>query len=123
MTPTAGKLNRRVTYQDLTDGAPNALGQVPDVWSTVATVWAEVRSPSGRELLNAGQYTAIVTDVITVRRARGWFPKPTGRFLVSSPVYDATPRTLNVVSATDPDSGREWVVCMCLEQTTPAAAD
>src|SRR4051794_33786814 len=112
----AGSLNRRVQYQEPTDSAPDALLDTSETWVTVATVWAEVRTPTGRELLSAGQLQSVVSHVVTVRRARAWFPKATGRFLFTTPAYNATPRAFNVLAAFDPDEGNAWVVCFCAEK-------
>jgi head-tail adaptor len=118
-SPCAGQLNRRLVYEEPADGTPDTFGQVPETFATVATVWASVRTPTGRELLNAGQLQAVVSHSVTVRRARGWFPKATGRFVYSSPAYNATNRALNVVAAFDPDEGNQWVTCLCAEKTEP----
>ena len=115
-----GDLNRRVSYEEPSDGTPDALGQVPDVWELVATVWAQIRTPTGRELVNAEQLEGVVSHVITVRRASAWFPKPTGRFVYSSPVYNPTPRVFNFVAAFDPDEGNTWVSCLVTELAQPA---
>lgn len=117
-----GRLNRRLVYQEPADGATDPLNQVAEAWTTVATVWGELRAPTGKELVNAGQLQSAISHTITVRRARGWFPSPSGRFLYSSPSWNTTPRVFNVVAAFDPDEGNTWVSVLATEQTAPAEA-
>lgn len=113
--PTIGELDRLLAYQEPGDGVPDPLGQVAEAWATVATVWARKRSPTGRELTNAGQLTAVVDHVVTVRRAAGWLPKATGRFIQSASALDPAPVALNVVASFDPDGTRRFVSCLCTE--------
>jgi SPP1 family predicted phage head-tail adaptor len=60
----AGKMDRRVTIQSNTTSR-NSYGEETDSWSTLATVWAEVRHLRGDEKFLA---KAVTTEkVITVR--------------------------------------------------------
>ena len=50
----AGNLRHRVTIQSPIN-TRTASGGTTQAWSTVATVWAEVRSESGSELIKSGR--------------------------------------------------------------------
>lgn len=62
----AGLLKSRVQVQQLVETA-DRLGQLVPSWQTVATIWALVRSPTGRELFHAEQTKAVLSHVIECR--------------------------------------------------------
>jgi len=49
----AGKLDREVTLQKRS-ASQDAFGAPVETWSTLATVWAEVREERGREFFSGG---------------------------------------------------------------------
>lgn len=59
-----GKLNRRITIQSRTTTQDGA-GQPVETWSDVATVWADIRNPSG--LSFAGETIKAGVEASTVR--------------------------------------------------------
>lgn len=61
-----GQLRERVTVQQFTE-TRNGIGAAVKSWSDVAEVWAEVRTPSGRELMAAAQMHSVLTHMITIR--------------------------------------------------------
>lgn len=63
-------LNSRVTICQRAAGT-DALGQPIETWATVATVWAEIRHPSGVEQIKAGAEVSTVLASIRVRRRAG----------------------------------------------------
>jgi SPP1 family predicted phage head-tail adaptor len=63
---SAGRLDRRITLQQKTITRGN-LGGHQEVWTDVATVWAEVRELSGREIFNAKAVGSSATRMITLR--------------------------------------------------------
>lgn len=63
----AGKLNRRVTIKQLTDGQ-DEIGQPVQTWADVAAVWAHVRHLSGVETIKADADTSSVKASIRIRR-------------------------------------------------------
>lgn len=69
----AGKLKHRVTLQTCAPGQ-DAAGQPSGAWSTVATVWAEVRDISGREYIGAGGVANQVQTRIFIRRRADTVP-------------------------------------------------
>lgn len=63
----AGQLNRRVTIQQLVAGQ-DEIGQPVQTWSTLATVWADVRYLNGLETIKADATTSIAKASIRIRR-------------------------------------------------------
>lgn len=63
-------LNSRITILQRQPGQ-DALGQPTEVWTTVATVWGEIRHPSGVEALRADAQVSVVKASIKVRRQAG----------------------------------------------------
>jgi SPP1 family predicted phage head-tail adaptor len=63
----AGKLNRRVTIQQL-DAGRDALGQPVQTWSDVATVWANILLKNGAQTLKADANVSIVQASVRIRR-------------------------------------------------------
>lgn len=62
----AGQLNSRVSIQTRAAGQ-DALGQPSETWTTLATVWANIRHPSGSEAIRADAQASIVRASIRVR--------------------------------------------------------
>lgn len=115
----AGKLNRRLIYQEPGDGTPDSLGQTPEVWTQVAKPWAEIRTPTGSEVYKAEQLSAVLSHVITIRRPRSWFPRAIGRFVYQTSSYNPVARIFNVTAAFDPDESNTWVSCLTIERPFP----
>ncbi len=62
----AGGLHRRVIIQK-TEDHRDPSGQVIHVWSDLATVWAEIKGISGRELMSSGAVFSEATIRIWMR--------------------------------------------------------
>lgn len=62
----AGMLNSRVSIQARAAGQ-DAIGQPSETWATLATVWANIRHPSGSEAIRADAQASIVRASIRVR--------------------------------------------------------
>ncbi|GAB3763483.1 hypothetical protein GCM10028796_17050 [Ramlibacter monticola] len=63
----AGTLNRQVTIQQ-PGATQDELGQpIPGDWTTLATVWANIRHLNGLETVKAGAETATVRASIRIR--------------------------------------------------------
>lgn len=62
----AGKLNCQVALLQLVD-AQDALGQPGQTWTTLATVWANIRHLSGLETIQGGAQTAVGVASIRIR--------------------------------------------------------
>jgi SPP1 family predicted phage head-tail adaptor len=61
-----GSLNRQVTIQS-PPTAEDALGQPTGSWTTVATVWANVRALNGLETIKGGAETSVAKASIRIR--------------------------------------------------------
>ena len=68
-----GALNSLITVRQRVAGSA-ADGQPLDTWSTVASIWGEIRHPSGLEHIRAGVQTSVVRASIRVRRRGGITP-------------------------------------------------
>lgn len=66
----AGSLRDRVTIKS-PPTAQDAAGQPTGSWSTVATVWADVRHPGGLEQIKAGAETSVVKASVRIRHMDG----------------------------------------------------
>jgi SPP1 family predicted phage head-tail adaptor len=66
MSLIIGRLNRRITLQQRT-ATQDALGQPLDTWSDVATLWADIRHPSGIETVKSAADVSIVKASIRIR--------------------------------------------------------
>lgn len=62
-----GKLNRRVVIKYLGSGQ-DAAGQPVLTWSTLATVWADIRFSSGVEAVKGGQDVSVARCSVRIRR-------------------------------------------------------
>jgi SPP1 family predicted phage head-tail adaptor len=61
-----GKLNRRVTIKSL-GTTQDALGEIVQTWSDLATVWASITDLTGKEFIAAGSTQNSVTTKIGIR--------------------------------------------------------
>lgn len=62
----AGRLNQRITIQSRS-ATRDALGQPVETWSDVASLWADIRFPSGMEVVKGGAEVSIVKASIRIR--------------------------------------------------------
>lgn len=107
-----GKQRWRVQLQQATITRA-AYNQAIPGWSTVATLWAGIRTPYGREQANAVQMKAELTHVVTIR----WpgvenTVDPKMRFLYGS-------RILNILWINNLDERNRQLDCYCQELVSP----
>lgn len=98
------RLRQRVTLQEPTMPTD---GTVEPSFSDSETVWAEVLPKRGKESTQDRQVQGIVTWEVTMRNPVASVD-PTWRITWGS-------RTLNIVSAYDPDQLGQVLVCECQE--------
>ena len=107
----AGKLGRRVTFQQPTNAVDDYGQPVPGSFDDVATVWAAIRPTGSSERLAASQMQSGQTHVITVRYAAS-IAAATGAWRI---VYGA--RAFGIVGLPRcPDERREWLIFDCTER-------
>lgn len=84
----AGKLRRRLTLQQLAAGSPQdkPTGEPDEAWSSVVTVWGEVRKLRGIAAFTAAQQQAGIEVEIEVRYRAGVVARM--RWLDGSTIYD-----------------------------------
>jgi len=103
-----GKLNRRITIQQLPDNVDQFNTPEPDtVWRDVARVWAAVEPLSGREYIILQNVSAEVTTRIKMRYRPGI--KPDMRVLYAGRVYD-------IHAVLDIEEAHKEMHLMCVER-------
>lgn len=116
----SSKLNRRIVYQVPNDAASaNKLNQKPRTYVAVATVSAQIRTPSGREIWHAQQLQALLSHVIVARYQSGFQYNPRGRFLYQTPTFNTTPRYFNITWVANVDEGNREVLMYTTEVASP----
>ena len=105
MTLRAGKLRHQVVIQ-AQDTTQDSYGDAVRSWEDVATVWAEVRPLSGRELWAAQQTQATTTHQVVLRYLDG---------VTSSCRVKYGTRLLGIDAVLNPDERNERLVLLCTE--------
>lgn len=106
----AGKLRHRLRIESETE-ARDAVGGVTRSWSTVATVWGEVRSPRGAEELRVHTVQEVGVRVIEIR----YRSDVTTHHRLVHVEAGADAAIYNVKSAVDPDGRRRRLLIECTE--------
>lgn len=102
----AGQLRHRVALEKRS--TTNTLGQVTESWGTEAVLWAQVTPLSGRELERARMVVADATHEVTIRFRERVTARD--RFIHDN-------RELNIESVRNIDERKQWLVCICVEQS------
>ena len=66
MIVSAARLDQRIIIQQKTT-ARGALGGHAETWASLATVWAETRDMTGKEIFSAKAIGSAATQLITIR--------------------------------------------------------
>lgn len=101
----AGQLRQRVTIQEQTTTV-NERGAKELGWANVATVWADVRTPTGRERTSDDMTMATLSHVVTMRYRSG---------LTAAHRLKWGDRVLSLLATPDPDNRQRMLVCQCQE--------
>ena len=97
----AGKLNKRVNIQSVTETRDDP-GGVVETWSTDITVWASIESMTGKEFFAAQELQSEITHKINMRYLTGMKTKK--RILYGSRIF-------NILSVDmDTEQGKELVI-------------
>ena len=104
----AGKMKHRVTIQENVSRQSPTTGAVIKEWRDVATVWAEVTSISGRELIAAQAELSEVTVRVWIRYRKGLTTKH--RLAYTEP---GMAQAVYNITAVLPDSDRTRVELLC----------
>ncbi|MFU2315677.1 phage head closure protein [Rahnella sp. PCH160] len=108
----AGGLRDRVTIRKFTTSrAPS--GQLIEKWEDGATIWAEVKGISGRELVSSGAVIAEATIRVWVRFRRDI--TAASRLKILSGAYAGS--TLNIIGPPIPDTGMTRLEILCKQGT------
>jgi SPP1 family predicted phage head-tail adaptor len=100
-----GDMRKRVVIQRATVAADD-FGQDIPTWSNLATVWAQVRPLSGRELVNARQVKDTVSHKITTRQSVTI--TPADRLVLGTRVF-------NIESVIKTDELNQWLEILATE--------
>lgn len=100
-----GRMRHRVTLQSQTT-TQTARGAQVFTWSDLATVWAEVRSPSARERVAGDLEVAQATHLVVIRQRDN--TTSTNRVLWGT-------RVLSVLSVLDTDNRGRFQTLECVE--------
>jgi SPP1 family predicted phage head-tail adaptor len=82
----AGELDRRITLQTRSTSKSGTTGSTSEQFTTLATVWAQVKDLRGREFAAARQVNAEITTVFRIRWRTG--VNELGRILYNGRTYD-----------------------------------
>ena len=97
----AGKLNKRVNIQSVTETRDDS-GGVVETWTTEITVWVSIESMTGKELFAAQELQSEITHKINMRYLTGMTTKK--RILYGSRIF-------NILSVDmDTKQGKELVI-------------
>jgi head-tail adaptor len=108
---SAPDLNRALVLEDATRLADGA-GGFSVVWTALGTLWAEVRSGTGRDVAGEEITLSTVQHRITVRGAAvgaASRPKPAQRFRDG-------PRVFTILAVTEADPRGQFLTCFVREE-------
>jgi len=71
VTMPIGRMDRRITIQELTQGVGAEYGEPTETWADFATVWANVYNGGGHEFEQARQITAEIDTQFQIRYMPG----------------------------------------------------
>lgn len=107
IAPRIGAMRHRVTIEEPVRTGDEG-GGAEILWTQVATVWAEVRPKTGREVFESDQLGGRVTHDVRMRFREGVTPKM--RILHRGRVFDIR----YVANLGEADA---WLMCACEETT------
>jgi SPP1 family predicted phage head-tail adaptor len=105
---SAGLRDKKVQIQRQ-GSTQDAAGQLSDMWTTQATVWASIKPVSGREYFNASGERAEVTHTIGI--LYGPTVAPRDRIVYGSRMFD-------IKSVINVDERNRELLLMCTEHVT-----
>ncbi len=102
----SGKLNNKIIIESKTETI-DSVGDSIETWATFATVWAEVKTQSGREFQSAREQHSELTHIVTLRYLSGATSKM--RVNNGGDYY-------NILSVFDPSTRKREMKLYCNEQ-------
>jgi SPP1 family predicted phage head-tail adaptor len=109
----AGELRHRIAFQKR-NASLDAFGGQLSTWSTIATVWADIRPMSGRELLAAQAINIDISHTVEIRYQLQFAgPKAVAAMRI---LYGD--RIFNIHSSIDPDERHKTLELGCSEGLT-----
>lgn len=99
--PGAGRLDRRITIDRLTEGLQNGYGEAAETWATLATVWAMRADVSDGEKVTTGQRSSALLTRFTIRSSE------TTRTINTSDRISYESATWNILGVKQTADGRD----------------
>jgi len=109
-----GKLDKRITLQ-VRSATLDDYGQELNVWSNLATVWANIKPIGGREKMRAMAVESTLTHTVAVRYDVRFMPPTKVDAYRISYTTPAGARIFNIVAARDVDEARKHIIFDCTE--------
>jgi SPP1 family predicted phage head-tail adaptor len=109
-----GQFNKRISLQSRS-ATLDDYGQQLASWSTVATVWANIKPIGGREKLRAMAVESELTHTVAIRYRASFLPPTTVDAWRISYASASGTRIFNIVAARDLDEAHEYIVFDCVE--------
>jgi len=111
-----GKLNKRIKIQSRS-ATLDDFGQQINNWSTVATVWANIKPISGREKLRSMAMQSELTHTVAIRYNVNFLPPKKVAAWRINYHSAAGDRIFNITAAMDIDEAREYIIFDCIEDS------
>ncbi len=105
MTIDAGKLREPLELMQPTR-TKDAVGGTAVEWNLLADVWGEVVGAGGGETFDGVQVSAETTHVVTIRHRTD---------VTTDMRFNWDSRVLEILSLSDPDGRREFLILQCVE--------
>lgn len=102
-----GELRHQIQIQTVSS-TPDATGQPQQVWTTVWTCWAKIRSLTLREVAQMNQVTSRVTHMISVRYPCGISVQASMRIVFGTQIY-------KIQGVDNPFERNVWLDMTCLQ--------
>lgn len=109
-----GKLNHRISLQTRS-ATLDDYGQQVNSWTTVATVWANIKPIGGREKMRAMAIESELTHTVAIRYDVRFLPPRTVDASRIQYVTPAATRIFNITAARDVDEARKHIIFDCTE--------
>jgi SPP1 family predicted phage head-tail adaptor len=109
-----GKLNHRISLQTRS-ATLDDYGQQVNTWTTVATVWANIKPIGGREKMRAMAIESELTHTVAIRYDVRFLPPRTVDAWRIQYVTPAATRIFNITAARDVDEARKHIIFDCTE--------
>jgi SPP1 family predicted phage head-tail adaptor len=117
-----GQLDRQVTIQ-MRSEVLDEFGQRSLVWTDAATVWANIRTVSGRDQEQALAVETALTHTVAIRYRIDFALPSKANLMRLRYRTPAGERILNVEALRDLDEDHDWLILSCVETSPEGVPD